>query len=64
MNNSVLSDENTVMTGFERENLTFSVVKGQNREKFVKDYVKKNEGEAGIIYAATRKAVDQVHDTL
>ena len=58
-------DENhTVMTGFERANLTFSAIKGQNRDKFVKDYVKKNEGEAGIIYAATRKAVDQVHDTL
>jgi ATP-dependent DNA helicase RecQ len=53
-----------VMTGFERENLTFSVVKGQNREKFVVDYVEKNEGEAGIIYAATRKAVDQVYETL
>ena len=58
-------DENaTVMTGFERSNLTFSVVKGQDREKFVKDYVNKNEGEAGIIYAATRKAVDQVHAML
>ena len=58
-------DENhTVMTGFERANLTFSAIKGQNRDKFVKDYVKKNEGEAGIIYAATRKAVDQIHDTL
>ena len=58
-------DENaTVMTGFERSNLTFSVVKGQDREKFVKDYVNKNDGEAGIIYAATRKAVDQVHAML
>ena len=59
-----ITEKNTVMTGFERANLSFSVVKGQNREKFVKDYVKKNEGEAGIIYAATRKAVDQMHDTL
>lgn len=58
-------DENdTVMTGFERENLTFSVIKGQDREKFVIDYVKKNEGEAGIIYAATRKAVDHLYDVL
>ncbi|WP_172368912.1 DNA helicase RecQ [Sporosarcina jiandibaonis] len=59
-----ITEENTVMTGFERENLTFSVVKGQNREKFVVDYVEKNEGEAGIIYAATRKAVDQLYETL
>ena len=34
------------MTGFERANLSFSVVKGQDREKFVKDYVKKNEGRS------------------
>lgn len=59
-----IESNHTVMTGFERSNLTFSVIKGQDREKFVKDYVKKNEGEAGIIYAATRKAVDQVHAML
>lgn len=59
-----IEHDNTVMTGFERSNLTFSVIKGQDRDKFVKDYVKKNEGEAGIIYAATRKAVDQIHATL
>ncbi|WP_238988271.1 DNA helicase RecQ [Filibacter tadaridae] len=59
-----ISDANTVMTGFERANLTFSVVKGQNREKYIKDFVHKNEGEAGIIYAATRKAVDSVHELL
>ncbi|WP_179392181.1 DNA helicase RecQ [Sporosarcina sp. JAI121] len=59
-----ISEANTVMTGFERANLTFSVVKGQDREKYVKEYVRKNEGEAGIIYAATRKAVDHVHDIL
>ena len=59
-----ITGDNTVMTGFERANLSFSVLKGQDREKFVKDYVKKNEGEAGIIYAATRKAVDSVHDLL
>ncbi|MFS0689074.1 DNA helicase RecQ [Sporosarcina sp. 179-K 8C2 HS] len=59
-----IESDHTVMTGFERSNLTFSVIKGQDRDKFVKDYVKKNEGEAGIIYAATRKAVDQIHATL
>jgi ATP-dependent DNA helicase RecQ len=59
-----ISEENTVMTGFERANLTFSVVKGQDREKYLKDFVGKNKGEAGIIYAATRKAVNHVHDLL
>ncbi|WP_438311360.1 DNA helicase RecQ [Sporosarcina sp. FA9] len=59
-----ITTNNTVMTGFERANLSFSVLKGQDRDKYVKEYVRKNEGEAGIIYAATRKAVDHVHDML
>ncbi|AXI01302.1 DNA helicase RecQ [Sporosarcina sp. PTS2304] len=53
-----------VVTGFERSNLVFSVVKGQNRDQFVKDYTIKNKNESGIIYAATRKAVEQVHAML
>lgn len=59
-----ITESNTVMTGFERSNLTFSVIKGQDRDAYVKEYVRKNSGEAGIIYAATRKAVDQLHATL
>ena len=59
-----INEENTVMTGFERSNLTFSVVRGQDREKFVKDYVAQNENESGIIYAATRKTVNHIYEML
>ncbi|MDQ6595947.1 DNA helicase RecQ [Bacillus salipaludis] len=59
-----IDEENTVMTGFERENLSFSVIKGQDRFKFLIDYIKKNEKEAGIIYAATRKNVNQLYEKL
>ncbi|ETP69192.1 ATP-dependent DNA helicase RecQ [Planococcus glaciei CHR43] len=59
-----IEEQHTVMTGFERTNLTFSVIQGQDRERFVKEYVKKNDKEAGIIYAATRKTVDSVYDML
>ena len=59
-----INEEHTVMTGFERSNLTFSVVQGQDREKFVKDYVTKNENESGIIYAATRKTVNHIYELL
>lgn len=59
-----IEEQHTVMTGFERANLTFTVVQGQDRERFVKEYVQKNEKEAGIIYAATRKTVDSVYDML
>ncbi len=53
-----------VVTSFERNNLSFSVVKGQDRDRFLLDYLKKNEKESGIIYAATRKVVDTLYQTL
>lgn len=59
-----IDERNTIITGFERENLSFSVIKGQDRLKFLLDYFKKNETEAGIIYAATRKNVDQLYERL
>ncbi|WP_040206144.1 DNA helicase RecQ [Neobacillus jeddahensis] len=59
-----IDQENSVITGFERENLSFSVIKGQDRQKFLLEYLKKNEQEAGIIYAATRKNVDQLYERL
>jgi ATP-dependent DNA helicase RecQ len=40
------------------------VIKGQDRLRFVRDYLKRNEKEAGIIYAATRKNVDQLYERL
>jgi ATP-dependent DNA helicase RecQ len=59
-----IDEENSIITGFERENLTFAVIKGQDRLHFIRDYLKKNEKEAGIIYAATRKNVDQLYERL
>lgn len=59
-----IDEENSIITGFERENLSFAVIKGQDRLLFLIDYLKKNEKEAGIIYAATRKNVDQLYERL
>lgn len=59
-----IEKENAVITGFERENLSFAVIKGQDRLLFLRDYLQKNSKEAGIIYAATRKTVDQLYDRL
>ena len=59
-----IDEENSIITGFERENLSFAVIKGQDRLNFLKDYLKQNEKEAGIIYAATRKNVDQLYERL
>ncbi|NRD78011.1 DNA helicase RecQ [Bacillus sp. BRMEA1] len=59
-----IDERNTIITGFERVNLSFSVIKGQDRVKFLLEYLKQNEKEAGIIYAATRKNVDQLYERL
>ncbi|MFF2450738.1 DNA helicase RecQ [Neobacillus sp. NPDC058068] len=59
-----IDENNTIITGFERENLSFSVIKGQDRVKYLQAYLKKNDKEAGIIYAATRKNVDQLYERL
>ncbi|MFJ8526687.1 DNA helicase RecQ [Bacillus sp. NPDC094106] len=55
---------NTIMTTFERENLSFSVIKGQDRNAYLADYIRQNKKESGIIYAATRKVVDQLYEDL
>ncbi|WP_442637587.1 DNA helicase RecQ [Rossellomorea marisflavi] len=59
-----IRDENMVLTGFERDNLFFQVVKGENRKKWVENYVKKNRDHSGIIYCATRKEVEALHQLL
>ena len=59
-----IKEENTVITGFARSNLSFSVVLGQDKNKFLKDFIKKNNKEVGIIYAATRKTVDLLYELL
>lgn len=59
-----IDEHSSVITGFERENLSFSVIKDQDRFLYIKEYIKKNKREAGIIYAATRKTVDLLYDRL
>ncbi|QUG84415.1 DNA helicase RecQ [Bacillus nitratireducens] len=59
-----INQENTIMTTFERENLSFSVIKGQDSNAYLADYIRQNQKESGIIYAATRKVVDQLYEDL
>ena len=53
-----LKQPNVFVTGFDRPNLYFSVLRGEVKDKFVIDYVKKHQDEAGLIYVGTRKDVD------
>ncbi len=61
-----LENPKVVVTGFDRENLYYSVehVAGKRKDAFVTDYVQRNPNESGIIYCATRKNVDALYETL
>ncbi|MCH4164529.1 MAG: DNA helicase RecQ [Lentilactobacillus diolivorans] len=49
-----------VNTGFQRDNLAFKVIKDQNSDQYLLDYLKLNEGQSGIVYASTRKEVERL----
>lgn len=55
-----IAAENEVKTGFARDNLALQVVKGQDRDRYMLDYLKLNAHESGIIYASTRKEVTRL----
>lgn len=59
-----LKSPNVYVTGFDRKNLFFSVRKGANKLDFVINYLEAHKSQAGIIYAATRKEVDKLHEVL
>lgn len=59
-----LSDPRIFITGFDRPNLTFNVFRGINKQQFTLDYVRAHHDQSGIIYAATRKEVDNLHKFL
>ncbi|OYN64934.1 DNA helicase RecQ [Bacillus safensis] len=59
-----MNEEETIFTGFARENLSFQVVKGENSDRFITHYMKKNKLESGIIYTATRKEAENIYNRL
>ena len=59
-----LDHANVYVTGFDRPNLSFSVVRTSKRMDYVVDYVRRHSHENGIIYCSTRKDVERVYDNL
>ena len=58
-----LQKPQTVVTGFDRPNLRFTVQKTpsmQERDQMLLQIVRDHAGESGIVYCATRKAVEDV----
>ena len=59
-----LDKANVYVTGFDRPNLSFSVIRTPKRIDYVVHYVRQHANENGIIYCATRKDVDRVYENL
>lgn len=59
-----LAEPDVHVTGFDRSNLYFEVRRGVKKRDFAVRYVLAHKGEAGIIYAATRKEVDKLYEHL
>ncbi len=57
-------EPNVYTTGFDRENLSFKLRRGIDKDQFILDYVEVNSDIPGIIYAATRKEVDRIDKML
>lgn len=56
--------KNVFSTGFDRTNLKFSVMKGENKKDVLLRYLGERGDQAGIVYAATRKDVDALYELL
>jgi ATP-dependent DNA helicase RecQ len=57
-----LTDPNTIITGFDRTNLTYHVLPARNeaeKDDLLVETLEQNEGLA-VVYASTRKAVDRL----
>lgn len=59
-----LSNPKVFVTGFDRKNLRFTVIKGEDKDNFLKEYIANNEGKIGIIYTSTRKEAENLYSKL
>lgn len=59
-----LRDPGVYVTGFARPNLSLSVVTGAQKKSFLERFVAERKEQSGIVYAATRKEVENVYELL
>ena len=62
--NLKLSNPFIKVTGFDRKNLYFKVAKPKNKLTYLNSYLKNHRDDSGIIYASTRKKVDDIYKNL
>ncbi len=59
-----LQEPAVFVTGLGRDNLSMSVLRGENKREFVLNYAHTHASQPGIVYAATRKDVDDLYERL
>ena len=59
-----LNNPQIFITGFNRENLLLNVIKGGDKKSYLLEYINNNSDVSGIIYASTRKEVDNIYELL
>lgn len=50
-----------VTTGYARDNLTLHVIRNADKREYVARFIREHPGQAGIIYASTRREVENTH---
>lgn len=59
-----LNNPKVFISGFDRKNLKIIIEKVVNKKNYILDYINNNRDESGIIYASTRKEVDNLYELL
>lgn len=59
-----LRDPSRFITGFDRKNLEFKVLVNEDKDRYIRTFVKENIQDTGIIYASTRKETERLQKVL
>ncbi|WP_244834190.1 DNA helicase RecQ [Clostridium sp. BJN0001] len=59
-----LKNPKLFISGFDRENLSLTVLKGVNKDKYILKFLNENKNVSGIIYCLTRKDTEKLYSKL
>lgn len=59
-----LNSPNIFITSVDRKNLNFVVIKGENKDSYIEEYLEANKDKTGIIYTSTRKDADNLYNKI
>lgn len=59
-----LQDPNVYVSSFNRPNLSLNVLRGENRNDFIQQYVLSRPNQSGIIYTSTRREAESIYELL